>query len=81
MRSARTPGFNPVARVLADADGPLTAREIHNRLRRHGVDAYDSSYRVATVLGRVAERGGPVEVLEGSPYRYRLAERHPDRRH
>jgi predicted transcriptional regulator len=74
MSSTRTPGFEAVQRVLADADGPLTAREIHDRLRRRGIDATDSSYRVATVLGRVAERGGPVEVLEGSPYRYRLAE-------
>ncbi len=74
MSSTRPPGFEGLRRVLADADEPLTAREITDRLRGRGVDAYDSSYRVATVLGRVAERGGPVEVLEGSPYRYRLAE-------
>jgi hypothetical protein len=74
MSSTRPPGFEGVQRVLADADRPLTAREIHDRLRSRGIDTFDSSYRVATVLGRVAERGGPVEVLEGSPYRYRLVE-------
>ena len=58
--------------VLADAEDPLTTREIHDPLRRRGVDAHGSSYCVATVLGRVAERGGPVGVLDGSPYRYRL---------
>ena len=74
MSSTRPSGFDSVQRVLADADEPLTAREIHDRLRGRGTDAYASSYRVATILGRVAERGGPVEVLEGSPYRYRLVE-------
>jgi predicted Zn-ribbon and HTH transcriptional regulator len=74
MSSTRAPGIEALRRVLAEADEPLTAREIHDRLRRRGVDAYDSSYRVATVLGRAAERGGPVEVIDGSPYRYRLAE-------
>ena len=74
MSSTRPPGFDGMQRVLADADEPLTAREIYDRLRDRNIDAYDSSYRVATVLGRVAERGGPVEVLEGSPYRYRLLE-------
>jgi hypothetical protein len=74
MSSTRPPGFDGMQRVLADADEPLTAREIYDRLRDRDIDAYDSSYRVATVLGRVAERGGPVEVLEGSPYRYRLLE-------
>ena len=74
MSSTRPSGFEGIQRVLADADEPLTAREINDRLQGRGTDPYDSSYRVATVLGRVAERGGPVEVLEGSPYRYRLAE-------
>jgi len=74
MSSTRPSGFEGVRRVLADADRPLTAREIHDRLRGRDIDAYDSSYRIATVLGRVADRGGPVEVLDGSPYRYRLAE-------
>ena len=74
MSSTRTPGLEELRQVLADADEPLTAREIHDRLRGRGIDTYDSSYRVATVLGRVAERGGPIEVLEGSPYRYRLLE-------
>jgi len=74
MSSTRTPGLEELQRVLSDAEEPLTAREIHDRLRDRGIDAYESSYRVATVLGRAAERGAPVEVLEGSPYRYRLAE-------
>jgi len=74
MSSTRHPGFDSAQRVLADADEPLTAREIHDRLRGRSADAYGSSYRVATILGRVAERDGPVEVLEGSPYRYRLVE-------
>ena len=74
MSSTRPSGFERIQRVLADADEPLTAREINDRLRKCGIDPYDSSYRVATVLGRVAERGGPVEALEASPYRYRLAE-------
>ena len=72
MSSTRPPGFEGLRAVLADAEGPLTAREIHDRLRRREVDAHGSSHRVATVLGRVAERGGPVAVLDGSPYRYRL---------
>jgi predicted Zn-ribbon and HTH transcriptional regulator len=74
MSSIRPSKFERIRRVLADADEPLTAREITDRLRGRGIDASDSPYRVATVLGRVADRGGPVEVLEGSPYRYRFAE-------
>ena len=55
--------------VLADADEPLTAREI---LALAGeCDEIDSPHRVATVLGRWAERG-EVEVIADSPYRYRL---------
>ncbi|SNR30346.1 hypothetical protein [Halorubrum vacuolatum] len=55
--------------VLAEADEPLTAREILTLLdEREGID---SPHRVATVLGRWAERG-EVEVITKRPYRYRL---------
>ncbi|WP_311172481.1 hypothetical protein [Halobellus ordinarius] len=72
MIATRHSGFEELYDVLADADEPLTAREILDRLREREVDAFDSSYRVATVLGKIAERGGPVVVVEGSPYRYRV---------
>jgi predicted Zn-ribbon and HTH transcriptional regulator len=75
MIATRPSGFEELYDVLADADEPLTAREILDRLREREVDAFDSSYRVATVLGKIAERGGPVVVVEGSPYRYRVEER------
>jgi predicted Zn-ribbon and HTH transcriptional regulator len=55
--------------VLSEADEPLTAREILSLLEEH--DEFESAHRVATVLGRWAE-DGDVEVLQGSPYRYRL---------
>jgi predicted transcriptional regulator len=74
MSTTRPTGFNQLAAVLAEADKPLTAREIHDRLRDRGIENCDSSYRVATVLGRAAERGAPIEVVDGSPYRYRLSE-------
>jgi len=73
MIATRPPGFEHLLDVLADADGPLTAREICDRLYERGVDDFETPYRVATVLGRVVERGGPIVVVEGSPYRYRLA--------
>lgn len=72
MSTTRTTGFDQLAAVLDDADEPLTAREILDRLRCRGIAELDSSYRVATVLGRAAERGAPVDVVDGSPYRYRL---------
>ena len=72
MSAARPTGFDQLAAVLAAADGPLTAREVLDRLRSQGVDSFESSYRVATVLGRAADRGAPIEVVDGSPYRYRL---------
>jgi predicted Zn-ribbon and HTH transcriptional regulator len=56
--------------VLSDADEPLTAREILAMLDEH--EEFESAHRVATVLGRWAE-DGDVEVLRGSPYRYRLS--------
>jgi hypothetical protein len=54
----------------ADADQPLTAREILDLLEEHG-EEFDSAHRVATVLGRRAE-AGDVEVIRDHPYRYRL---------
>ncbi|SDY40569.1 helix-turn-helix domain-containing protein [Halobellus clavatus] len=74
MSTIRPSGFEDIRDVLAAADEPLTASQILGRLRERGVDAFDSSYRVATVLGQAADRGEPIEVVEGSPYRYRLAE-------
>ena len=59
--------------VLADADEPLTAREILALVEEcYECEEIDSPHRVATVLGRRAERG-EVEVIAGQPYRYRLA--------
>jgi predicted Zn-ribbon and HTH transcriptional regulator len=66
--------FERIRSVLseADADEPLTAREILEILEEHG-EEFDSAHRVATVLGRQAE-AGEVEVIDGQPYRYRLDE-------
>ena len=64
------PDFEPLKGVLSEADEPLTAREILSLLDEH--DEFESAHRVATVLGRCAQRG-EVEVLRESPYRYRLA--------
>ena len=55
--------------VLANADEPLTAREILSLLDQQ--EAFGRAQRVATILGRCADRGD-VEVLEETPYRYRL---------
>ncbi|MFB6108792.1 MAG: hypothetical protein ABEJ82_08145 [Haloplanus sp.] len=55
--------------VLSEAEEPLTAREILSMLEEH--EEFESAHRVATVLGRWAE-DGDIEVLRGSPYRYRL---------
>ncbi|MFT4889787.1 MAG: hypothetical protein ACI9YT_000698 [Halobacteriales archaeon] len=66
--------FERIKRVLdeADVDEPLTAREIVNLLEEHGED-FESSHRVATVLGRRAEFG-EVDVIREQPYRYRFDE-------
>jgi len=61
--------FERLRRVLAEADEPLTAREILRHLEQR--ETFDNPHRVATVLGRWADRG-KVEVISESPYRYRL---------
>jgi len=62
--------FERIRSVLsaADAEGPLTAREICSLLEEHGEEV-DSAHRVATVLGRHAQ-SGEVEVIRDQPYRY-----------
>lgn len=57
----------------ADVSEPLTAREILELLEATGED-FDSPHRIATILGRHAERGA-VEVIESKPYRYRVLDR------
>ena len=66
--------FERIRSVVTDADAeqPLTAREILDLLEEHG-EEFDSAHRVATVLGRRAE-AGEVEVIRDHPYRYRLDE-------
>jgi predicted Zn-ribbon and HTH transcriptional regulator len=66
--------FERIKRVLeeADAEEPLTAREILDLLEEHG-EEFESSHRVATVLGRRAQRGD-VDVIRDQPYRYRFEE-------
>ncbi|MFB6096268.1 MAG: hypothetical protein ABEJ74_02640 [Haloferacaceae archaeon] len=56
--------------VLSDADEPLTAREIMALLEERGAEV-ESTHRIATILGREADRG-EVEVVRERPYRYRL---------
>ncbi|MGM0605814.1 MAG: hypothetical protein ACQETB_09095 [Halobacteriota archaeon] len=63
--------FDCLRGVLAEADEPLTAREIMSELEAKGIDQFDSSHSVATVLGRHAQRGG-VTVISDRPYRYQL---------
>ena len=66
--------FERIRSVLeeADADEPLTAREILSLLEEHG-EEFESAHRVATVLGRHAQTG-EVEVIQDQPYRYRFAD-------
>ena len=63
--------FERIRSVLeeADAEEPMTAREILDVLEEHG-EEFDSAHRVATVLGRHAQ-SGEVEVIRDQPYRYR----------
>jgi predicted Zn-ribbon and HTH transcriptional regulator len=64
--------FERIRSVLeeADAEEPLTAREILRLLEDHG-EEFDSAHRIATVLGR-REETGDVEVIRDQPYRYRF---------
>ncbi|WP_435359187.1 hypothetical protein [Haloarchaeobius sp. DFWS5] len=66
--------FERIKAVLAeaDADEPLSAREIVALLEAHGEDV-GSAHRVATILGRHAEHGN-VEVIREQPYQYRILE-------
>lgn len=67
-----TQEYESLRGVLADADEPLTAREILALVEElEDREEFDSPHRVATVLGRWARRG-EVEVIADSPYRYRL---------
>jgi len=69
MNTGEYDRYDRIRGVLAEADEPLTAREI---LALAGeCEEIDSPHRVATVLGRWADRG-EVEVIAGRPYRYRL---------
>jgi predicted Zn-ribbon and HTH transcriptional regulator len=65
--------YDRIRGVLAEADEPLTAREILVLVeeRDESGEGLNSPHRVATVLGRRADRG-EVEVISGQPYRYRL---------
>ena len=64
--------FERIRSVLeeADAEEPMTAREILDVLEEHG-EEFDSAHRVATVLGRHAQ-SGEVVVIRDQPYRYRF---------
>jgi len=66
--------FERIQSVLddADADGPLTAREILELLEEHD-EEFDSAHQVATVLGRRAQTG-EVEVIRDQPYRYSVTD-------
>lgn len=61
--------FERLRGVLDEADEPLTAREILAEVEDR--EQIDTAHRVATVLGRWADRG-EVEVISDRPYRYRL---------
>lgn len=60
--------YDRIRSILEEADEPLTAREILEVLEDEEID---SAHRVATVLGRQAERG-EVDVIRDQPYRYRV---------
>ncbi len=67
--------FDRIRSVLekADAEEPLTAREILELLEAHG-EEFESPHRVATVLGRQAEEGD-IEIIRDRPYRYKITEK------
>ena len=69
MRAGEYDRYDRIRGVLAEADEPLTAREVLSLAGE--CEDLDSPHRVATVLGRWAERG-EVEVITERPYRYRL---------
>lgn len=60
--------YEHIRTVLENADEPLTASEIVEAIDD---DRFDNAHRVATVLGRRADRGD-VDVIRGRPYRYRV---------
>ncbi|TKX78061.1 hypothetical protein EXE53_23220 [Halorubrum sp. SD626R] len=69
MRTGEFDRYERIRGVLDAADEPLTAREILALVDER--DGLDSPHRVATVLGRWAERG-EIEVIADRPYRYAL---------
>jgi hypothetical protein len=66
--------FERIRSVLEETEHeqPMTAREILDVLEEHG-EEFESSHRIATVLGRHA-RSGDVEVIRDQPYRYRFVD-------
>ncbi|GAA0735819.1 hypothetical protein GCM10010199_56510 [Dactylosporangium roseum] len=52
---------------LWDADGPLTVRQVHERLNRHRDIAYTT---VMTVLDRLAKKGVVAQQKADRAYRY-----------
>lgn len=58
--------------AAADADEPLTAREILQLLDEHD-EEFESAHQVATVLGRRADSEG-IEIIRDQPYRYRFTD-------
>jgi predicted Zn-ribbon and HTH transcriptional regulator len=59
--------------AAADADEPLTAREILRLLEEHD-EEFESAHQVATVLGRRAADAEEVEIIQDQPYRYRFSQ-------
>lgn len=66
--AARHSEYEVIRRILEEADEPMTAKEILERLDDPDID---SAHRVATVLGRRAD-SGEVDVIRDRPYRYRV---------
>lgn len=65
--------FERLQGVLAEAEEPLTAREILAELEARGDDTFENPHQIATVLGRRA-RAGEVQVISQQPYQYRIAD-------
>lgn len=70
MRTTRS-DVDRLQGVLANADEPLTAREILSVLQAHGETEFESPHQIATVLGRLAQRG-KITVQTHQPYQYQL---------